>query len=339
VPAYYGWVDRAVVIGDVPPFADWPVCYVGQNHSREVAIRTTFWPLDRLQTFRKHKLRWVFEHPLTADAPWSAVNRYLRWKIASTIARSSVVVPYVNETKLVVDTSMSTASFTIFFGLGEFEDMSFVLHMLTDEDLFGDVGANIGLYSVLASGVRGAKSVAIEPVPRTVQALRLNTAINELCGLVEVLEIGIGAEPGELNFTTDEDGSNHVVEDGTGRRIAVLPLDEVFATRTPVLLKIDVEGFETNVIKGAKQLLRHTGLKAVLMEMNGTGRRYGFDDRALDNEMRKLGFRSFLYDPWSRQLNISNPRYVLNTIYVRDLSFVEYRLRLAKPFQVLGHRI
>jgi FkbM family methyltransferase len=225
------------------------------SHNRAVAIGTPLSPLIRLRVFWEHKLRWVFGHPLTADAPWSAVNRYLRWKIASRIARSSIVVPYVNDTKLLVDTSMSTASFTIFFGLGEFEDMSFVLHLLTNEDLFGDVGANIGLYSVLASGVRGAKSVAMEPVPTTVEALRLNTAINGLSGLVDILEIGIGAEPGELDFSTDEDGSNHVVQDGSGCRVPVLPLDEVFGVRTPILLKVDVEGFETNVFKGAQRLL------------------------------------------------------------------------------------
>jgi len=309
------------------------------SHGTAVVIRTALWPLIRSRSFWKSKLRWAFRHPLTANASLSAVNRYLRWRLASSIARSSIVVPYVNDTKLLIDTRMSTAAFTIFFGLGEFEEMSFVLHLLTDEDLFGDVGANIGLYSVLASGVGGAKSVAMEPVPSTARALRLNTAINELGGLVDILEIGIGAEPGELDFSTDKDGSNHVVRDGSGCRVPVLPLDEVFAARTPILLKIDVEGFETNVIKGAQRILKDPTLKAVLMEMNGSGRRYGFDDRALDSEMRRLGFSSFLYDPRSRKLNPNNTRLAFNTIYVRDLAFVERRLRAAKPFQVLRHQI
>src|SRR5205823_2042071 len=171
-------------------------------------------------------------------------------------------VPYVDHTKLVVSTGMSAATLTIYIGLAEFEDMSFVLHLLTHEDLFGDVGANVGVYCVLASGVRGAKSVAMEPVVTTIEALRLNIAINELGGLVDILEIGVGAEPGELDFSINEEASNHVVQDGTGCRVPVLPLDEVFAERTPILVKIDVEGFETNVIKGAQRLLKHIALKA-----------------------------------------------------------------------------
>jgi FkbM family methyltransferase len=292
----------------------------------------TLWKLYRLY----HRL---FRHPLNADAPWNALKRFLIWQIAGRGARISMIAPYVDDTKLVVATGMSAAILTMYIGLVEFEDMSFVLHLLTDEDLFGDVGANVGVYCVLASGVRGAKSVVMEPVATTIEALRLNIAINELGGLVDILEIGGGAEPGELDFSTGEDGSNHVVQDGSGCPVAVLPLDEVFAARTPILLKIDVEGFETNVIKGAQRLLKDTALKAVLMEMNGAGRRYGFDERALDSEMRRLGFNSFLYDPWSRKLNPSNPKFLLNTLYVRDIAFVEHRLREAKPFQVLRHRI
>jgi FkbM family methyltransferase len=280
-----------------------------------------------------------FRHPLNADAPWSALNRFFVWQIAGRVARKSMIVPYVDDTKLVVAPDMSAAILTMYIGLAEFADMSFALHLLTDEDLFGDVGANVGVYCVLASGVRGAKSVVMEPVATTIEALRLNIAINELGGLVDILEIGAGAEPGELDFSTDEDCSNHIVQDGSGCRVPVLPLDEVFAARTPVLLKIDVEGFETNVIKGAQRLLKDTALKAVLMEMNGSGRRYGFDERALHSEMLRLGFNSFLYDPWSRKLNPSNPNYLMNTIYVRDLAFVEHRLRAAKPFRVLRHRI
>jgi FkbM family methyltransferase len=289
---------------------------------------------------RLEKLRWAFYHPLTADAPWSAINRFLKFQIASRVCALSMVVPYVDDTKLMISNDISPAySNPIYCGLPEFEDMGFVLHLLTDDDLFGDVGANVGVYSVLASGVRGAKTVAMEPVPSTREALRLNIVINKLEGVVDILEIGVGAEPGELGFTTDEGSCNHVVQDGSGCRVPVLPLDQVFAARTPILLKIDVEGFETNVIKGAQRLLKDTALKAVLMEMMGCGTRYGFDERRLDSEMRRFGFNSFLYDPWSRKLNPSDPNYRLNTIYVRDLVFVEHRLRAAKPFRVLRHLI
>lgn len=289
--------------------------------------------------WKLRKLLSVFHHPLTAEAPWSAINRLLKWHIASHILGLSIIVPYVNDTKVVVRADMQLPSL-IYFGLHEFEDMSFVLHFLSDADLFCDVGANIGVYSILASGVRGARSVAMEPVPATAEALRLNIAINGLSSLVDALEIGAGADRGELDFSTDRAGGNHVVQYGNGGcRVPVFPLDDVFATETPLLMKIDVEGFETNVIRGSKRLLNDATLKVVLMEMNGCGRRYGFDERALDSEVRGYGFNSFRYDPHSRELSLSNPQYILNTLYVRDHTFVEHRLKEAKSFQVRGHQI
>ena len=234
---------------------------------------------------------------------------------------------------------MSSCELAIYWRLFEFEDMSFVLHVLTDNDLFADVGSNVGVYCVLASGVSGAKSVAMEPVPTTVDALRLNILINKLENLVDILDIGVGAERGELNFSTTEAGSNHVVLDGSGRRVPVRRLDEIFAARTPTFLKIDAEGFETKVIEGGRRLLKDTALKAVVIEMMGVGKRYGFDEKALDSEMRRFGFDSFAYDPLLRQLTPRPPEYILNTIYIRDLEFVKDRIRAAEPFRVLGHSI
>jgi thymidylate synthase len=62
---------------------------------------------------------------------------------------------------------MTGATGNIYAGLHEFEDMAFLLHLLRSEDMFADVGSNIGSYTILASGVVGAKSVAFEPVPST----------------------------------------------------------------------------------------------------------------------------------------------------------------------------
>ena len=287
------------------------------------------------------KLRWAFHNRLLADAPWSAISRFLRFRIAHQVCGLSVVVPYVNDAKLIVGNDILAACFNpIYLGLPDVEYISFVLHLLTDDDLFGDIGAHVGLYSVAASGVCGGKTVSVEPVPNTAEALRLNIAINGLGGLVDILEIGIGAEAGELEFSTDEGSCNHVLKDKSGCRVPVLPLDEVFAARTPLLLKIDVEGFETNVIKGGLRLLEDVALKAVVMELTGLGARYGFDERALDSEMRRFGFNCFSYDPWSRKLNPRDPSYDWrNPIYVRDLAFVENRLRTARRFRVLNHEI
>ena len=59
--------------------------------------------------------------------------------------------------------------------------MALLLHFLRPGDLFLDVGANIGSYTILASGVVRATSWAFEPDPQTSRYLRRNVAINGLC--------------------------------------------------------------------------------------------------------------------------------------------------------------
>ena len=73
---------------------------------------------------------------------------------------------------------MTGATGNIYAGLHEFNDMAFCLHLLRSGDLFVDVGANIGSYTVLASKVAGANSITLEPVPQTFERLKRNVNIN-----------------------------------------------------------------------------------------------------------------------------------------------------------------
>lgn len=66
------------------------------------------------------------------------------------------------------DTGLTSAYYV---GLHEFEDMAFAIHLLREDDTFVDVGANLGSYSLLASGVTKANSIAFEPVPTTYNRL------------------------------------------------------------------------------------------------------------------------------------------------------------------------
>ena len=91
--------------------------------------------------------------------------------------------------------------------------MAFTVHLLRDSDLFVDVGANVGTYSVLASGVSGAKTIALEPVPSTFDKLVDHINLNRINGLVDARQIGVSSSPGRLSFTADKGATNTVVAD------------------------------------------------------------------------------------------------------------------------------
>jgi FkbM family methyltransferase len=279
------------------------------------------------------------KHPLTHHHSFDAYKRWLRWQIASRVSRMPIIAPFVDDTHIAIGTEHRGMRGNIYVGLLEFEDMSFTTHFLREDDLFGDVGSNIGAYSILAAGVRRARAIAVEPVPATVQALKRNIAINGIGDLVAVKECGVGEKRGLMHFSVDQDCMNHIVDTDEGMQIPISTLDDIFIENTPTLLKIDVEGFEAAALRGAARLLDDPKLEAIVIELNGLGARYGYDDRETDAKIREHGFQSCAYDPWTRMLSQTPMSGAHNTLYVRDMNAVAWRLQNAKAFRVLDHMI
>lgn len=253
-----------------------------------------------------------------------------------------MAVNFVNKTKLLVAPGMTGATGNIYAGLHEFYDMAFALHLLRRDDIFVDVGANVGVYTVLAASV-AAKSISIEPIKDAFDQLMLNVHLNDIGDRVDARPIGVGSKKGTLKFTNALDTTNHVVDgvEATGTpvcEVSVDTLDNVIADSNPVLLKIDVEGFETEVIAGARDVLSKRSLLAVIMELNGSGRRYDYDEDDVYSQMVDCGFAPYAYDPYQRSLKELNGKNhgAGNTLFVRNVAAVRQRLQSAATFTVMG---
>jgi FkbM family methyltransferase len=296
-----------------------------------------------LQFYRM--LRFITEHPLNRKRKVASMLRLVSWQLGSRIASGPVTINFVNDAKLLVRPGMTGATGNIYTGLHEFEDMAFVLHVLRTSDLFVDVGANVGSYTILASAALGVKTIAFEPIPTTYGHLVDNIDLNGVHDLVTAHNIGVGAERGELIFTSSLDTVNHVLgaaeSDIASTKIAVNTLDEMLGESRPTVIKIDVEGFETRVIDGAAKALSRDTLLAVVMELNGSGERYGFDESTLHARMLGYAFRPFTYSPFTRQLlSLEGKKSTSgNTLYIKNLERVQERLVSAQTFTVLGHTI
>lgn len=269
----------------------------------------------------------------------------MKWQIGSRLVPGPVAVNFVNQTMLLVEPGMTGATGNVYAGLHEFHDMAFALHLLRKDDLFVDVGANIGSYTVLAASV-GAQSIAIEPIKNAFHHLMRNIHLNDISASVDARQIGISSSTGTLKFTNGLDTVNHVVNgqqqtQSSTCEVQVEPLDKVVAGLKPVLIKIDVEGFEKEVIDGAKNALSEKSLLAVIMELNGSGQRYDHDDSELYTRMVEHGFSPYSYEPYERRLNKLNGKNQSggNTLFIRDVGTVNKRLLSAPTFSVLGRSL
>jgi FkbM family methyltransferase len=288
-------------------------------------------------------LKWVLDHPLNRGRRTAALKRYALWQIASRTSSGKILVDWVNGSRILVGRGESGLIGNVYCGLLDFEDMGFLLHLLRPEDLFVDVGANAGAYTVL-SGAAGARGMAIEPVPDTFQRLLDNVALNRLGTRTTCLNIALGDRDGILRISTDEDVTDHALADwercDNALPVPVHRLDDVMAEHNPVLIKIDVEGYEEPVLKGAEKTMASPFLLAVILELNGSGKRYGFDDEDIHRSMLNRGFSTHRYDPCTRTmipLNGGKNTTGYNTLYVADnrLKEVDSRLKGAPPFSVL----
>jgi FkbM family methyltransferase len=266
--------------------------------------------------------------------------RFAKWQVASRLAPGSVLVDWVNGAKFIAAPGERGVTCNIYAGLYEFQDMAYVLHVLRPDDVFVDVGANVGSYTILACGAAGARGYAFEPVPETFQKLLANLRVNDLGPRVQALHQGVGAAPGALRFSTDQRCVNHVLadgEDGPAVEVAVVTLDAAVA-EAPAMMKVDVEGYETSVLAGAAATLRKPQLHSLLIELNGSGRRYGYDDDRIVDLLEGVGFHAFVYDPFQRELQpLAGRRNAEgNTLFIRDLDLVRSRVATAAKVRVLG---
>jgi FkbM family methyltransferase len=276
--------------------------------------------------------RMIAEHPLARRRPVRAWLRFGWWQIQSRL-RSDSSVQWIGGQRLVVRRGMTGATGNIYLGLHEFTDMMLALHALREGDLFVDIGANVGTYTVLASGVCKARTIAFEPDPKTAQALRRNLRENNLESRVTVHECALGPEQCEVAFTVGLDTVNKVLSERVvGSRIVRQErLDDVVGEEQPVMLKIDVEGYEEGVMGGAERILSNPCLKLIEIE-TVTPR--------IEDLLASHSFERYYYNPFTREISkMSNSLPANNRLYVRDVAFVEQRVASAPKLEVMGECI
>jgi FkbM family methyltransferase len=189
-------------------------------------------------------------------------------------------------------------------GKFELEETAIIARLLPRVDVFVDIGANLGYYTCLALQY-GKPVVAFEPQQQNLQCLFQNLTANGWEDRAEVFPLALSDRPGLLTLYGASGPSASLIKDWAGyssrfkKTVPVSTLDNVLAGRLAgkqLFIKMDVEGAEYHVLKGALATLRITPkpiwlLEICLEEFHPDGRNPDFHE--IFKLFWELGYQAF----------------------------------------------
>jgi FkbM family methyltransferase len=144
------------------------------------------------------------------------------------------------------------------------QDLIFFKRYLKSNDVVVDVGANIGILTCFAAQLVGNKEgrvFSIEAHPQTYKYLVSNVSLNKFQN-VEIYNTALGASKGTLAFESnariDDQNKVSLYTSESSINVPLNRLDDIISPSVVNLLKIDVEGFEAEVLKGSSKMLKVT---------------------------------------------------------------------------------
>ena len=216
--------------------------------------------------------------PFAKRLPWAVVHSI------PTVGDVPLDLPDGRRIVLVSDGYDSLASRVAWSGMDGFEPESLrlFLHLLDSSKTVIDVGAHIGLYALMASTDRpDVTTIAFEPVPRNLQYLRRNVARNHTPDL-RVEAAAVGDHDGTITLyipeTTRLPATASIVESNSaekvGTEVPIVSLDHYVTTHdisSVDLIKLDVEGAEAAVLRGAAEIIRMHRPAIICEILHGVG--------------------------------------------------------------------
>jgi FkbM family methyltransferase len=211
-----------------------------------------------------HRLVATAFHPSHRGHRAAAIGRTVKYELRTSLMGRPSVIPLGDQSKIVAYKGETNSPHAVVRNPPNWPDMLVWKRELVPGDLFVDVGANIGVYSVYALEL-GAEVIAVEPVPHNAARVRENAALNGYT--LDVVERVLTDAPGIARMTTQYDSMNHIAGEGEdGIDVAATTLDELLGERVVAGMKIDVEGAEELVLRGGARALGEQRIRLLQLE-------------------------------------------------------------------------
>lgn len=253
-------------------------------------------------------------HLLTLWRRYAAHRRILWWN-SQAGKREYITVKLIPGIKmrLYFDSQLSQLIYCEDF---EYRERQFLEAFLRPGDVFVDVGANIGLFTLIAArfvGVSG-RVYAFEPCTKAYLRLLANIELNKLNNVAcYQLALSNTNEPLDMTISLDGfDAWNSFTQPIAGTSFAIERVNcitwDTFAQQHGLvgrvtMMKIDVEGWESHVLLGGRETLSRLDAPILQVEFTDQAAQMaGSSCAELYHLLEEFGYKMFVYDPKARQL-------------------------------------
>ena len=223
----------------------------------------------------------------------------------------------------------------------DWDEFNLIKNYLLDGDTVVDVGANIGIYSLWMSKYAGTsgKVFAFEPDSSNYFKLTKNINLNNLELHITPIQKAAGNVNGKISFTTGLDGENHIEKNNLHNVVKVkcVKLDDFFSENRIdhiSYMKVDVEGFELDVLKGSVKYITERKIEIIQIEINQTILNSGTSIEELTNFLAKHDYQLCCYYVLTNELKpVRYNKELENYFALFDLAKANERLFSARKNQ------
>ncbi len=249
-------------------------------------------------------LRYVWWHPANAGRRPRALLRAIGYQAQGRLLGRRSVARLGERSWLVVDLHRTSAAMALYANPPDLPEMLAWRQALRCGGLFIDVGANVGTYTIWAAEL-GAEVIALEPADDTFALLRENIELNGY--QVTAVRAAAGDHCGTARFTAGRDAGNSLDPAGPVEA-RLVTVDSLIGDRYVTGMKVDVEGFEIDVLRGCERALADRRIGLIQLEWNEASRlAVGSDRRPVAGLLAGYGYQLCRPDQAGRLCPVTDP--------------------------------
>ena len=250
----------------------------------------------------------IYNHPANQGKKFTAISQALSWQTYKRILKNPRVLDFHGLKFLAFPDSSAASSVVYFNCLPDYDEMQFIKRKLKPGDNFIDIGANIGIYSLLAASLVGdSGSVhAFEANPAMANKLKQQINYNKLSN-IHLYNLAVADQNGKMQFVlTKDDCTAHITNEDSYNKdlitVNTVTLDQCLPQKKFAMGKMDIEGAEILALKGAENLLQAANPSIWQLELAGYTKRHGYRSDQVLEYLNEFDYRCAVYNSTAQKL-------------------------------------